>query len=254
MHEESFPYLFKPHIKKRYIESLLLDKSISCLIFTNFSQKVFFKEEFGVLPIKSKVLPNGVEIEKFCNISMRKNFVLTYLGQFNHWKNIELIFKTLSLLDEKYTLKIAGGKGDRESDIFITNLIKKYHINPSRVNYLGFIDNDNVADKVLNDSNVLLVPLGDNIQSIFLTSPMKLFEYMATKVPILAVDYPSIRLITADKVFLSQNNAKNFAEQINVICNMRQKDFNFNLVNNVAQKYSYENRSKKFLNEVINEL
>lgn len=253
MHEESFPYLFKSHIKKEYIKSLLLNKFLDCLIFTNYSQELFFKQEFGRNPKNYIVLPNGVEVEKFKDATMSNNFVLTYLGQFNYWKNVELIFQSLSLLDEKYTLRIAGGKGSIEDESYIKDLVKKYDINPSRVNYLGFVNNHEVADKVLKHSNVLLLPLGDNIQSRFLTSPMKLFEYMSTSIPILSVDYPSTRLIATDKIFFSLNNAKAFSQEITDICNKNKDDFNFNSANSLAQYYSYKNRSTKF-QEIINDI
>ncbi|HIE73144.1 MAG TPA: glycosyltransferase [Flavobacteriales bacterium] len=254
MHEESFPYLFKTHIKKEHIKSLLKNKSLDCLIFTNYSQQVFFKQEFECDPIKFAILPNGVEFDKFQGVTMSNNFVLTYLGQFNHWKNVELIFKALSLLDKKYTLRIAGGKGDNESEVFIKNLMEQYNIDSSRVCYLGFINNHEVANKVLKNSNVLLLPLGDNIQSKFLTSPMKLFEYMATSIPVLSVDYPSVRLIASEKIFFSSNDAKSFASQIENICNKSHNFFNFDSMNVLARQYSYKSRSNKFLKEVISEL
>ena len=252
MHEESFPYLFK-NIDKNYIKSLFLQKEIDCLIFTNYSQKIFFEKEFGVLPNKFIILPNGVEVDKFSQVEMKSNFVLTYVGQFNIWKNVELIFETLTLLGDKYKLRIAGGKGDHHSDVFIENLINKYKIDVSRVDYLGYIKNQDIPNLVLNESNVLLLPLGDNIQSRYLTSPMKLFEYMATKIPVLAINFPSVSLIVGDKIYLSKIDAKEFAQIISDICETSKKNFDFVPMNSLAIKYSYSERSLKFYKEVISE-
>jgi glycosyltransferase involved in cell wall biosynthesis len=132
--------------------------------------------------------------------------------------------------------------------------MEQYNIDSSRVCYLGFINNHEVANKVLKNSNVLLLPLGDNIQSKFLTSPMKLFEYMATSIPVLSVDYPSVRLIASEKIFFSSNDAKSFASQIENICNKSHNFFNFDSMNVLARQYSYKSRSNKFLKEVISEL
>jgi len=253
MHEESFPHLFN-NISKKYVKNLLLNRNIFALIFTNYSQVDFFKKQFETLPSKFIVLPNGVDLKQFSNAKMDNNLVLTYLGQFNEWKNIELLFQTLSILEEKYTLRIAGGKGDKKSDSYIRSLIDKYQIKSSRVIYLGFVDNKNVADLVLNKSNALLLPLGDNIQSRFLTSPMKLFEYMATKIPVISINYPSVSMISCDHIFLSENNPNDFAKIITNVCNKRKSDFNFERMNNLAEKYSYDNRSKKYFLEVINEI
>tara|TARA_B100000795_G_C22638198_1_gene375359 strand:- start:280 stop:840 length:561 start_codon:yes stop_codon:yes gene_type:complete len=182
---------------------------------------------------------------------MESNFVITYAGGFNSWKNVDLVFESLSLLESKYTLRISGGKGDTESLNYINSLTSKYMIDPSRVNYLGFIQNQNFPNEVLNKSNVLLLPLGDNIQSKYLTSPMKLFEYMATKIPVLGINFPSVSLITNDKIFLSKNDAKEFSENISNICETSQKNLDFKSMNELAAKYSYSERSIKFYNEVI---
>ena len=109
-----------------------LIKGIDNLIFTNYSQVDFFKAEFGVLPEKYVILPNGVETSKLSNQKMQANYVLTYVGQFNKWKNIDIMFHALSKLDKKYCLKIAGGKGNLESKIVIDNLIKKHKIQLQR--------------------------------------------------------------------------------------------------------------------------
>jgi len=254
MHEESFPYFFKRKIKKGKIQSLLLSKHIDCLVFTNYSQIVLFEKEFNRLPEKYLVIPNGVEIECFKGVSMANNYVLTYAGQFNEWKNVELIFNALSLLDAKYTLRIAGGKGGESSKLYIKKLINKYKIDASRVDYLGFVSNDLIPTKVLDKSNLLLLPLGDNIQSRYLTSPMKLFEYVATKVPILAVDYPSVSLLAKEGVFLSPNDPYEFAKTIRHICEQSYNEKQFEFANQLAKECSYEVRSLKFKREVLNEI
>ena len=252
MHEEAFPYLFKKKVSKKYIQSLFLDSNLDLIIYTNFSQQDFFKKEFANHPRLSIVLPNGVEIERFRDVTMSPNFTITYGGGFNEWKNLDLVFESLSLLDKKYKLRVAGGKGDKKSEIYINQLIEKYKIESDRVSYLGFVDNKQFPNKVLNNSNVLVLPLGENIQSRYLTSPMKLFEYMATKTPVLAVNFPSVTKIAKDTIFLSQMNAVDFARNITQICELNEKKLDTHSMNELVQGYSYENRSKQFFKEIIN--
>ena len=45
-----------------------MSREIDLLVFTNFSQKILFKEEFDLLPASSIVLPNGADVEKFNDI------------------------------------------------------------------------------------------------------------------------------------------------------------------------------------------
>jgi glycosyltransferase involved in cell wall biosynthesis len=251
MHEESFPYLFK-NVSKNKIKLLFLNRSIDNLIFTNYSQVDFFKAEFGVLPEKYVILPNGVETSKLSNQKMQANYVLTYVGQFNKWKNIDIMFHALSKLDKKYCLKIAGGKGNLESKIVIDNLIKKHKLESSRVTFLGYIDNENIPNLAIKGTHLLLLPLGDNIQSMYLTSPMKLFEYMSTRIPVLAIGHPSVASIASGTIFLSKNDVDDFATKIKEICEKNEADFDFDAMNKVAENYSYTNRSKKYYRKVIN--
>lgn len=247
MHEESFFYLFKQKYSKEYFNYLL--NNSNGIIFTNYSQIEFYKNEFGHIPkFNYTILPNGVELERFKNIEYCDNKVLTYTGQFNKWKNIELIFESLSLLPKEFTLRLAGGQNEKDK-IYIDKLIKKYDLQ-NRVDYKGFVKNDDIP-KILNCSNILLVPLGNNIQSKYLTSPMKLIEYMSTNIPVLAIDYPSIRFLTkGNGVYLSKNNPKEFAKTILNIIKDSKKNKQIKIMNNIAQNYSYKNRSKKF-NEFI---
>ena len=247
MHEESFPHLFKKNISK--INILRAFNQVDGLIFTNYSQEEFYKQEYQTSHHNTIVLPNGTELNKFSNVTMKNNFVLTYVGQFNEWKNIELLFSALSLLDPKYTLKIAGGKNDSKSDKYIDTLIKKYKIDRKRVHYLGFIKNNEI-ENILKESNVLLLPLGDNIQSKYLTSPMKLFEYMSTKVPVLAIDYPTVNMITSeDEIYLVQNSAKAFAKKLIHICEEgHSNQQKISKMNQSVKKYSYEMRSINYDN------
>lgn len=245
MHEESFFYLFKNKYSKENLDYLL--NNSNGIIFTNYSQLYFYKNEFNKVPkFNYEILPNGVELEKFKNSQYCNNKVLTYTGQFNKWKNIELLFKTLSLLPKEFTLRIAGGQNEKDKN-YINYLTKKYNLN-NRVDYKGFVKNNEIP-KILNCSNILLVPLGNNIQSKYLTSPMKLIEYMATKIPVLAIDYPSIRYLTQGRgVYLSKNSPEEFAKNIMNIINDTQKNKQIKTMNNIVKQYSYQNRSKKFNN------
>ncbi|MFK5881566.1 MAG: glycosyltransferase family 4 protein [Sulfurospirillum sp.] len=243
MHEESFAYFFSKSINKQKIKSLF--KKVNFFIFTNQSQLEFYKKEFQNIPKNFVILYNGVEIEKFTNARFEKNFKITYLGQFNVWKNVELIFKSLCLLDKKYTLRIAGGKDDKQSYEYINGLIEKYNIDKKRINYLGYVKNAEVVKKVLDNSNVLLLPLGNNIQSKYLTSPMKLFEYMATNIPVVSIKYPSITsIIKNNEIYLSDDNANSFAQNIEKASIYDNKKIK--LMNILSENFSYKKRSEKF--------
>ena len=246
MHEESFVYQFKNISKEKFLKTI--NKS-DIIIFTNPSQLIYFKQEFGDYPkFKYIILPNGVEFERFQIAKMKQNYIITYTGQFNKWKNTELIFATLSLLPKNFTLRIAGGKNDINSNEYIKNMMQSYNLQ-GRVDYKGFIHNNEIPNNVLNGSHILFLPLGDNIQSKYLTSPMKLFEYISTKIPVLAVNHPTINsIVTEQEIFLCNNNPEDCANTILRITTIQKEYLNKKILNMnlVAKQYSYKDRSKTF--------
>jgi len=255
MHEESFTYLFKKNISKNKFVNQI--EKTDLLIFTNLSQVEFFQNEFNRKPkTLYTVLPNGVEIEKMKNVklSINNNYkILTYTGQFNKWKNVEIIFAALSLLPENFKLKVAGGQKEKDKN-YISKMSEKYSVS-NRIEYAGFISNHKIPD-FLNNSDVLLVPLGDNIQSKYLTSPMKLIEYLATQIPIVTLDYSSVKsLKCSEYVYKSENNPQKFAENILKAVNDKNSE---NIIKRVecVEDMSYKNRSKKLdiiLKRICNE-
>lgn len=202
------------------------------------------------MPPKCIVLPNGVEVDRFKKAKRGNNFIITYAGQFTRWKNVELLFKALTYLDKRYTLRIAGGKGDDESQRFIEELTKRYHLD-GRVDYMGFVRHEEVVERILNGLSVLVLPLGDNIQSRYLTSPMKLFEYMATPIPVVAVNYPSINMIASDKeLYLADNDPRDFAEKIKKASNDNVKE-RIERMNILAERYDYRRRAERYHNFIM---
>lgn len=251
LHEHALPFLIqgRKRVNKRSYEKLF--RKIDGLILTNYSQEKILRDEFTTLPCYS-ILPNGVETKLFSQAhppesqSNSSRFVITYAGQFSSWKNIELLFKSLALLGDRYHLRIAGGKGDEESNAYIQQLTEKYDVR-ARVGFRGFVNPEKLASHVLNGSSVLLLPLGDNIESKYFTSPMKLFEYMATTIPVVAVNHPSVSMITGDDtVFLASTDPKDFARAIREASCCGEDDERIKKMNKIAARYSYENRASHF--------
>jgi len=154
------------------------------------------------------------------------------------------------LLGGRYQLRIAGGKGNDESKKYILQLTEEYNLT-GRVDFRGFVKPGKLVSHVLNGSSVLLLPLGDNIESKYFTSPMKLFEYMATAIPVVSVNHPSVNMITGeDTVFLASTDPVDFARAIQEASCCEDSE-RIRKMNKIAANYSYENRARCF-SEFIN--
>jgi glycosyltransferase involved in cell wall biosynthesis len=172
------------------------------------------KEEFVKLGLKSEkilVAPDAVDLNIFAidlskeearrrlNLPQDKK-ILGYTGRFTTMgmdKGIADILKALRNLNGNILfLAIGGGKEDIDY-------------------YQKQAENLNVADKTFFISyvgqpdlavyqkacDILLMPFPDKKHYAYYMSPLKMFEYMAAKRPIIASDLPSIREV------LSENNA-----------------------------------------------
>ena len=259
LHETAFPHLIEykrgmgvPELKRLSQEVI---GRADGLILTNFSQEVMLKREFTGLP-PYEVFPNGVERERFTavlpniptdgpGLDAGGRAVVTYAGQFAKWKNVELLFASVALLDSRFSLRIAGGKGDEKSIRLVERLTERYKLQ-GRVDYRGFVPPEKLAGEVLDGSSVLALPLGDNVQAKYFTSPMKLFEYMATGVPVVAVDYPSVSMVTGgDSVFLSENDPAAFAKAITTAVTAPDRAERVARMNSLSGRYTYEERSRR---------
>jgi glycosyltransferase involved in cell wall biosynthesis len=175
--------------------------------------------------------------------------ILTYTGQFTPWKNVPLIFEALQHLPSYFHLRIAGGKENSEiSKQYVNKLIAQYGL-VGRVRYFGFVHPSQLAKKVMNGSAILLLPLGDSNIAQYATSPMKLVEYMATPIPIVSINAPSVRgLSGAGSIFLSKLHAKDFAEIILKVYNLKSELLKKRVLkqNQIAKQYDFDVRAKKY--------
>lgn len=259
-HEDAVPYLVNnwptSRVKKEKKRWEKILQKVDGMILTSQPQEDLFKQEFLKLP-PTIILPNGVDIRTFSQASSPEEnpekFILTYTGQFTAWKNVELVFAACAKLDKRYCLRIAGGKlNDTSSREYVQRLTKQYGLSSERVDFRGFVPREKLVDEVLTGSSALLLPLGDNPESRAFTSPMKLFEYMATPIPTVAVGYPTITSIAGEEsLFLSQNNPVAFAEAIKLATQDRdESQRRVKQMNKSCLQYSYEQRSEK-LNRFI---
>ena len=103
----------------------------------------------------------------------------------------------------------------------------------------------------LKSANILVIPnsASSKISSEY-TSPLKLFEYMASGCPIVASNLPSLREVLDEKncVFAKPDNPESFKEAIEKVLN----DIEFS--SSIAKKaledvssYSWEDRAKNIL-------
>lgn len=174
----------------------------------------FIAKEFtsrGVDERRVLVAPNGVELEMFDididRFEARKRLsldqfadkqLLVYTGSFTtmgHPKGLPEIFKALRALPEDIVFVAAGGSEDE--CVAYRELAERENVS-SRVRLFPRMKQERLA-LFQKAADILLMPFPDTAHYREHMTPIKMFEYMAAKRPIIASNLPSITSILSDE-------------------------------------------------------
>jgi|SRR3989344_9061093 len=215
--------------------------------------------ESGVDSNKILLLPDGVDLDKFnikvskeaardkLGLPQNKNLVL-YVGNLYKWKGVYTLALASQFLSAKETIIFVGGGVDEDLPK-LKNFITKNNL--QNIQTSGHRPYSEVP-YYLKSADVLVLPnsASDKVSELF-TSPLKLFEYMASGKPIVASNLPSLREVLNDKnaFFFEPDNPKDLADAIKKILENR------NLSNMISKQafedvknYTWQKRAEKILN------
>ena len=167
------------------------------------------------------VAPDGVDIEQF-SISLTKEEcrkelqlpmdkkLVVYTGHLYSWKGVETLADAAKSLDDRFRVIVVGGSADD------TTRYAKQYADCSLVVFLGQQPH-RLMPMYLKAADILVLP-NSNKEAISntYTSPLKMFEYMASGRPILASELPSIREILTEEMayFVHPNDPEALARGI----------------------------------------
>jgi len=123
-----------------------------------------------------------------CTPLSRSAPIICYIGSIASSRGIEELVRSLELCSPSVQLLLAGSFNER-------GLLDRVSALPgwSRVSHRGFCDLDGIRGIVRRASvgMVTLLPTPNHLESL----PLKLFEYMAAGIPVIASDFPLWRSI-----------------------------------------------------------
>lgn len=121
--------------------------------------------------------------------------IVGYSGHLYAWKGVDILLQALALVPQAQGL-IIGGHAEEQDLGRVKALAAKLGI-ADRVTFTGLVPPAEVAAR-LRGAAVLALPNPASAISTRFTSPLKLFEYMASGRAIVASDLPSIREVLHD--------------------------------------------------------
>jgi glycosyltransferase involved in cell wall biosynthesis len=172
----------------------------------------------GLTRERIHVAPDAVDLDDFANPESKaaartrlgvpqEKKAAFYIGILDPWKGTDTLYATAKLLSpDIQTVVIGGFDGEEQALIPLHPEVQFLGYRP----YTELPGNQQAAD-------VLVLPnSGKEILSAKYTSPLKLFTYMASGVPIVASDLPSLREVLSEKnaYLATPDDAQSFAEKI----------------------------------------
>jgi glycosyltransferase involved in cell wall biosynthesis len=148
---------------------------------------------FGPRP-RLAVVPDGARVPEAEGVGLRQEAdvagpVVGYAGHLYPWKGPDVLLAALERLPGVRALIVGGLPGEPDLDR-VRALADR--IAPGRVTFAGQVEPPRVA-ALLRQADVLVLPNTPGRVSAAYTSPLKLFEYMASGRPIVASDLPALR-------------------------------------------------------------
>ncbi|MDP3042915.1 MAG: glycosyltransferase family 4 protein [bacterium] len=243
---------------KIWIYKLLIKNIDKIVVITHGLKNLFLKNSFS----ENKILiaPDGVNLEKFdidltreqarekLGLPQDKKIIL-YTGHLYKWKGAQILADVAELLDENSLIVFIGGTGKDEKEFRIKN--KKLE----NILVAGYQPHSEIP-YWLKAADVLVLPnSGKENISKFYTSPLKLFEYMASKRPIVASNLPSIREILNEHnaVLVEPDNPQSLDSGIKKV--LQDSDLAGRISKQAfqdVQNYTWRNRVKNILNFIKN--
>ncbi len=169
---------------ERKLEKSVLKSADKIIVVSEFLQKEYNELVDIDINLKTHIIPNGYDDEDFVNKkeSFPETFTITYTGSIAKNYDLSGIYNALHILKKKehnFILRFIGHINPEQTDI-----ISQYGLSEN-TEIIGYVNHQKSIDYLMCSSLLLLIiPQTEGNKGI-LTG--KLFEYLASKKPILCI-------------------------------------------------------------------
>lgn len=240
--------------KSKYFKGII---TISNFIKQNYikqgfpDEKILVLEDAVELENFDKITNDKTKIRKKLNLPLDKKIIL-YTGKMRYDRGINTILDAAKILDNQaFSFYLLGANKIRLK--IWENYLKKNNIQAD-VNILEFKPHK-LIPYYLKAADILLAQYSLNCQSLKWMSPIKIFEYMGSKTPIIATNAGRMGEICNNNECLLTNpdDPRDLSEKIKFLIN--DKNLRNKLAQNAYQKakmLTYKKRCQKIIEFVQN--
>lgn len=256
--------LIKRDLIDKFVESALA-RQCDKYIFITENLRNIYAEKYNLDLRKTIVASDAVDLKIFdldltkeqaretLNLPQSKK-IIGYSGKFKTMgmdKGIDDILKALKILNDRNILFIAMGGSEKDVN-FYQEKVNELKLN-NQVLFKGAVPQSDLA--VFQKScDALLMPFPNREHYAYYMSPLKMFEYMASKRPIVASDLPSIREVLSEEnaIIVKPDNPEDLARGIKMILNDKELAEKISMQAFAdVRNYTWEKRVKKILIFII---
>lgn len=195
-----------------------LKRARGLVVLTSFMKKALIEQGFD----ESRILvaPDGVDRAPFLSAPEKSEarralglpldaFIVMYTGSFYSydWKGLDVLLEASAMLPEHYVVVCVGGTPSSIAEV-------KRRFPTTRAHLIEHVPHKDIATYLSAASALILPNKAGAAISEYHTSPLKLFEYMASGVPIIASALPSIREVLDESCafLVSPNDPQTLAQ------------------------------------------
>ncbi len=215
----------------------------------------------GLDSSKIEIRPDAVDLDAFginttkqearSFLGLDKNTKLViYSGRFSSWKGTDTLIQSALYLPKDVKILLVGGfEGEPEK---MKRIISHSGVS-EKVSVIEFQPHS-LIPQYLKAADVLVIPNNAEHQlSVMHTSPLKLFEYMASKRPIVASNLPSIREILDDSsaTFVEPGNPQDLAAGIMHAIESKEIKTKIDCAYKIATNNTWEERARMIIESAL---
>ena len=232
-------------IEKRY-NSKTLQNSSKVLVM-NEHTKELVEKYYNIKKEKISIVPNGVELKQFESKLKRKRQII-FSGVMYEHRGLDILMKAVPIIIKKISdiqIVLVGNGPELEN---IKKIVKDTNIE-SNITFLGWVEHEKIP-KILKESIIGIGPLrSSDVTKNAL--PIKILEYMAASLPIVAKNgtIPSDILIDGENGFSIQNSTDLAEKIIKLLENKKMLEKFGENSKKMVEKFDWKNISQMIIDD-----